>query len=212
MKVYVYKDSLYCEDCADHEIAPVLHSHSAEFFGLGSDSAFVGPYWDGGGKADMPHHCDNCGVHLENPLTGDGIEYIFDALSGSGGNRETLETWADFYRDELREMCDIWLESGEMFVLSDFDSNPMLQQELLECSPPGQDASMFIEEIISRWKIAAHPDIADHLESYGAWSREDGELDDHRENIARVIWLMSGAFNEHPDTFGGEEPFHYIGE
>ena len=31
-----------------------------------------GPYPNGGGEADIPHHCDHCGVFLENPLTPEG--------------------------------------------------------------------------------------------------------------------------------------------
>lgn len=48
----------YCEDCAPK----------------GAEC-----YSDGGGEADCPQHCANCGVPLENPLTSDGVQYVLEA-------------------------------------------------------------------------------------------------------------------------------------
>jgi hypothetical protein len=44
-----------------------------------SDTWPQGPYDSGGGEADTPQHCDQCGVFLENPLTSDGDDYLLEA-------------------------------------------------------------------------------------------------------------------------------------
>lgn len=92
--------ALYCADCApDH----------AEHVGN-----------DGGGEADMPQHCDGCGVFLENPLTSDGYGSVIDALAKfrvhGRGDAEALEAWALFYGIEA---CDLLGLSG----------NPHVQEE-----------------------------------------------------------------------------------
>lgn len=47
----------FCEDCAPD----TAEAHA-----------------DGGGEADTPQHCANCGVPLENPLTSDGVHYVLN--------------------------------------------------------------------------------------------------------------------------------------
>ena len=73
-----------------------------------SDDMPKGPYADGGGEADSPQHCDACGEFLENPLTGDGLIHIEDALRRclttkklSGATNKAVVDWAEFYKDEL---------------------------------------------------------------------------------------------------------------
>jgi hypothetical protein len=73
-----------------------------------SDDLPKGPYAHGGGEADTPQHCDGCGQFLENPLTGDGLTYVEDALRRwlttkklSGVTDDAVVDWADFYKDEL---------------------------------------------------------------------------------------------------------------
>ena len=82
-----------------------------------SDDLPKGPYGDGGGEADSPQHCDGCRQFLENPLTGDGVVYVEDAirdcLSTNRVNRQTNDViieWADFYKDEL-DFAGIVLEA-----------------------------------------------------------------------------------------------------
>jgi len=67
-----------------------------------------GPYADGGGEADFPQHCDGCGQFLGNPLTGDGLIYVEDALrrclttdKPCGVTNGAVVKWANFYKDEL---------------------------------------------------------------------------------------------------------------
>lgn len=62
-----------------------------------------GPYSDGGGEADTVQHCDGCGCHLENPLTGYGVDYvrqsILDHLCSNDGAEDVIETWRAFYHE-----------------------------------------------------------------------------------------------------------------
>ena len=39
-------------------------------------------------------------------MTEDGVEYVFDAIKESDGDKKTLETWQDFYKTELQEYKD----------------------------------------------------------------------------------------------------------
>jgi hypothetical protein len=51
---------------------------------------------------------DGCGQFLENPLTGDGLIYVEDAIRDnlrtkklSGATNNAVVDWAEFYKDEL---------------------------------------------------------------------------------------------------------------
>jgi hypothetical protein len=73
-----------------------------------SDDLPKGPYGDSAGEADTPQHCDGCRQFLENPLTGDGLTYVEDAIREAlttkrltGATNEAVAEWADFYKDEL---------------------------------------------------------------------------------------------------------------
>jgi hypothetical protein len=73
-----------------------------------SDDLHKGPYADGGGEADTPQHCDGCRQFLENPLTGDGLTYVEDAIRAAlttkrltGATNDAVVEWANFYNDEL---------------------------------------------------------------------------------------------------------------
>lgn len=108
---YIYKAALYCATCGQairgallDSVAPYLRPVLQD--SEDSDAWPQGPYPDGGGEADTPQHCDACGVFLENPLTADGLAYVFDALAADDGDRATLETWRAFYRDALGGALD----------------------------------------------------------------------------------------------------------
>jgi len=90
MDVYVYQSAFLCEDCAMKVSADRAPSDD-------SDQYPVGPYPDGGGEADCPHHCDHCGLFLRNPLTGDGERYI-QAQIAQSPLTYTTRAWLDFYR------------------------------------------------------------------------------------------------------------------
>lgn len=90
MKAFVYQAALLCET---HGIAQRIHLdaafkesgaepvNAADKSSFDSDRYPKGPYPQGGGEADTPQHCDQCGVFLENPLTDDGTAYVMDALN-----------------------------------------------------------------------------------------------------------------------------------
>lgn len=78
-----------------------------------------GPEGRGGGESDTPAHCATCGVHLENPLTEDGREYVGDKLISwlvyGDGDTDTIREWFTFYRDALDtgEIGDLLLSTLE---------------------------------------------------------------------------------------------------
>lgn len=80
MDVYIYQAALLCACCGERtrkEIEQETGSSQQMLeTGVGSEGYPDGPYPDGGGEADSPQHCDQCGVFLENPLTGDGYAYL----------------------------------------------------------------------------------------------------------------------------------------
>lgn len=69
MKAFIYQAALLCEACAKKTSDKLTPSAD-------SDQYPQGPYSYGGGEADTPQHCDQCGVFLENQLTDDGVEYV----------------------------------------------------------------------------------------------------------------------------------------
>ena len=67
-----------------------------------------GPYAQGGGEADTPQHCEGCRQFLGNPLTSDGMLWVEGAIRDYLTTRnpiavttDTVNEWADFYKDEL---------------------------------------------------------------------------------------------------------------
>jgi len=92
MNAYVYQAALICEDCA-----AAVKEHLSAATDEDSDRYPQGPCCDGGGEADCPQHCDMCHVFLENPLTGDGEQYVRDAITAGDGNASVLAEWRAFY-------------------------------------------------------------------------------------------------------------------
>ena len=62
-----------------------------------SDTFPQGPFCDGGGEADCPQHCDECGVFLENPLTPDGVRYVAETIENTDPQNDVVRLWAEFY-------------------------------------------------------------------------------------------------------------------
>lgn len=83
MDAYIFQGDIYCEDCADDIKAQRANRRHCE----DSDDYPQGPYADGGGEADCPNHCGNCGEFLENPLTDEGRRYVLYAVAGRRGTR-----------------------------------------------------------------------------------------------------------------------------
>tara|TARA_R110000787_G_scaffold3496_1_gene13490 strand:+ start:480 stop:785 length:306 start_codon:yes stop_codon:yes gene_type:complete len=95
MDGHIYNAAILCNDCAA-KIRTELENENQPDTGDSGDYP-QGPYSDGGGEADCPHHCDACGLFLENPLTEDGADYVRDALQDGSGNPAVLSEWRDFY-------------------------------------------------------------------------------------------------------------------
>lgn len=104
MKAYVFQAALICEDCASlykQQNTKPDHVDESDESSYDSDEWPKGPYGEGGGEADSPQHCDHCGKFLDNPLTGDGENYVIDAfreyVDTGRGNLEVLQAWRDAY-------------------------------------------------------------------------------------------------------------------
>lgn len=119
MEAFIYCGDIYCAKCArkrakEDTHGPILPPSDR---GADSDRNVVGPYPDGGGEADSPQHCADCGVFLHNPLTPAGVEYALVALdehreTGRGSAR-VLDLWARELRDygsEARARADLYLD------------------------------------------------------------------------------------------------------
>jgi len=86
MKAFVYRAALYCEDCGnairrDLTAEGKAPANIADEVTYESDAFPKGPYSYGGGEADTPQHCENCGAFLANPLTGYGSNYVHEAAA-----------------------------------------------------------------------------------------------------------------------------------
>ena len=128
MDVYLYNAALWCGPCiikalvAQRKAAPgaidMLPAQALEQIvsanGYTSESDYdsddlpKGPHAEGGGEADAPQHCDECGQFLGNPLTVDGLIYVENMIRDylttktvSAAATEAVIEWADFYKDEL---------------------------------------------------------------------------------------------------------------
>jgi hypothetical protein len=90
MDAYAYEAALYCPECANAIKQRLASMPEEEREDSGRYPA--GPYANGGGEADTPQHCDACMIHLGNPLTPDGVEYVREAIAEGYG-----EEWREFY-------------------------------------------------------------------------------------------------------------------
>src|SRR5262245_45422533 len=108
MDAYIFAGELYCAKCGREAQGFYSVRRDSE----DSDDYPQGPYPDGGGEADCPQHCGECGVFLENPLTDEGYAYVRDMVRDMGNdpyNAEMMAEWVSFYRIELAldaETCE----------------------------------------------------------------------------------------------------------
>lgn len=103
MNAYIYQADIYCEDCA----AGLVEARNLWGSENSGDSEVTpqGPYENGGGEADCPQHCGDCGLFLENPLTSDGVAYTAAILEARnrGYDSRVIADWAEFYKHELAD-------------------------------------------------------------------------------------------------------------
>lgn len=110
---YAYKAALYCESCGD-KIERELKIAGVTDTGDTNDYP-QGPFAQGGGEADTPQHCEECGEFLENPITSDGDRYVREKLQpfyqpssswdetakrAEDAGKPILGQWARFYYAE----------------------------------------------------------------------------------------------------------------
>lgn len=73
-------------------------------------------------------------------------------------------------------------------------------EDALYCSQPGTDATPMLEETrllpyVKRQLDKLDPKaVVRELKSTGAW--EDSDLQDHEQNLLRVLWLAAGNIRE----------------
>jgi hypothetical protein len=94
MKAYIFNADIYCADCGA-EIADECRER-----GIDDDSNTFpkGPYPNGGGEADCPQHCGSCHAFLENPLTGDGDDYVSSAIADDPDCENAVtQQWRQWY-------------------------------------------------------------------------------------------------------------------
>ena len=128
MDAYIYRAALWCGPCVIKALVPsrkaapaAIDMSPAEALqqivsanGFTSESDYdsddlpKGPIADGGGEADTPRHCEECGQFLANPLTSDGLIWVEDAIrdclttrKSTAVSTDAVNEWADFYKDEL---------------------------------------------------------------------------------------------------------------
>lgn len=91
---YMFRAALYCEGCTNEIKWACIRESPTGLAGSSEDPEYwpQGPFADGGGEADTPSHCDECGGFLENALTSDGEAYVRDAQSRWDG---VARRWLD---------------------------------------------------------------------------------------------------------------------
>ena len=119
---YIYCADIYCADCASAIMRELPKPEGKEGLDYDSDDYPCGPYPDGGGEADSPQHCAECGEALENPLTSDGVDHLremleetteralrFAATGDPGYSQEDLQhrarlaiMYRELYKEDLR--------------------------------------------------------------------------------------------------------------
>lgn len=115
MDAYIYAADIYCDHCGegikrDLTAAGKAPADVSDESSYDSDQFPKGPYADGGGEADSPQHCGNCGVMLGNDVTPDGSAYIKAAwrefVDNGRGNLDVLSAWREGYNWEWNEFCE----------------------------------------------------------------------------------------------------------
>lgn len=134
-----------------------------------------GPYSDGGGESDTPTHCDACGAFLQNGLTGDGYEYVAEAIEAYAndgrGDKAVVRLWCDHYGIEM--MVAGWNMPGYL---------PEIVPAVFAGKDAQKRANAFIEEEKERYRNEG--------------DRENEDQDPY------VYWADTATFD---DVFGRED-------
>lgn len=93
---WTHNAAIYCDDCKPD-------SGCSDDRCLDSECC-PQPVFSTSDEADTPQHCETCNAFLKNALTGDGFEWLREALSSEHGIAEIKDQWRIFYGlDRLRE-------------------------------------------------------------------------------------------------------------
>lgn len=91
--------------------------------------------------------------------------------------------------------CKSLYFAGPDWTLHADELETQFLQDLLACGAGGQDATPAVEHVIATYEITGcREDCATMLRALGAW--EENELQDHDENLRRLIWLTGCALRE----------------
>lgn len=119
MNAYIYNADIYCEPCIKKliaEIGPNVDEIED------SDSYPQGPNPNGGGEADCPQHCGDCGSFLENPLTAEGYAYV-EEQAKQNPNTPVTRNWLEFYDINVSEEDDYYDDDDDEYWWEDYDDD-----------------------------------------------------------------------------------------
>jgi hypothetical protein len=111
MLIYIYQAALLCEDCGRATRAELKSPDDpSDESSYDSDDYPKGPF--DAGESDSPQHCDSCDVFLENSLTDEGYEALWDTvgrcLTEDDDVTDCVLEWVAFYElnilDRFREL------------------------------------------------------------------------------------------------------------
>lgn len=93
MLIYTYKAALWCEPCGEKIRADLTAKGDApedpaDVNSYDSDDFPKGPEKEG--ESDYPSHCDGCGLFLESALTGEGEDYVINAVHEAEDNIDDM--------------------------------------------------------------------------------------------------------------------------
>ena len=200
MDAFVFQADIYCADCGeairkrltDEGKAPADPDDESSY---DSDEFPKGPYEDGGGEADTPQHCgsgDGCinaiagnddtevGAFLENPLTKDGVEYVWQ---NTRNHSVISEMWLEHYKWVLQEKYNeaeekIRREYGPKMMQLMTELANMCREEGLEVDGPFEcDADEYSVELMVKRTGADEEDSMDVRLEIDDSDENDGSLD-----------------------------------
>lgn len=114
---------------------------------------------------------------------------------------ECLEEKAAKYLREISENSkqSHLFFSGPDFMISSEELDDDFLNDLMKCGGSGEKTPQ-VEHILNTYKIDGDPeDVKNYLTGYGAW--DDSELEDHRENLKRLVWLTGAALSEEGEAY-----------
>lgn len=208
MDAYIYQADIYCEECALRMREGCrLATPGVEESGDSEDYP-QGPYYDGGGEADSPQHCGSCRVFLENPLTGDGYDYVKEALQEQFNKFDAIKS------DVLAEWFNYY-----NFKVSELKANPRIVWNGLEMNDPDPDEGLE-ESHRPKKEAAGAPRYAEVAYTYvgvapvDAFGREwevrcyDAEIED--------FYVMDTAFDKEEalstaEEYATENGYEFVG-